>query len=174
MDEFEKLKEELKDQPPLTSAQKYSAKHLAGELLYSFVISTLVALGALMYYVSEHQDASEKSVGSVALWSLIVSTVGIFIFRQVTSRKSLKYIALLFLGLLILFGVISSVAPTIVCRREHGTSGYTFQTIRDIKGQLKMRVGKQGTRICYVPHESVNRLRYNDSFLYSFATFIER
>ena len=179
--QFQQIREELKNPPQIASEEKHSARYILAEVVYSFLISTMLALSVLILFVSMNQNAKANIVGQLALWSLIIGTVLIYIFRQIVSRRSLAYIGAFFLSLLILFGFTSYAASGIICHQEKGSWGYEYSIgdIYDINGNV---VSHNNTRysfldtVCYIPQSSVARLqeKQNTSFLYSLVIFVHK
>lgn len=181
-DPVEQLQEALKDQPSITTAEKYSARHILKEILYSFILSILPALVLFVIYVINHEDATGSAVGWVGLGLLTIGTIAIYIFRQVVSRKTLKNIALSFLGLIFLFSFIGYMSSGIICHQQKGSWGYyrySHGVLQDIDGGRVSKIGRRGfllDTVCYISEETAKTLRGNkdDRFFYSFVTFVVR
>ena len=154
------------------------------EILMSFVIAMIPALGAVVWYVSSHEDASGGEVGVVGLIALILSTGAIFLIRTRASRKTLKIFGMLFLGCIFAFVLTAAVSTVVICNTVGGEiaqkrRGAGLPLEHDIHGHLVSRRSRKTltsplSLVCYIPKEKVESVKSNNSFFYDLTTFISK
>ena len=176
--DWDNLKTELNRDPYKNPADRYKSVNIIKEFLYSFVIALLPALGSLIFYISNHQDASGSEAGRWSLWSLIIFIIIIFIIRLSAPRKLLKMSAIVLLIAMPVFMIFLLIDTRLVCHVVGGEwKQYVSENSRDIHGSLVYTPSSRDRSLidpglCIVSSDKVQKIKENKSFFYTSATFI--
>jgi hypothetical protein len=168
MDEQDQTKDDLPQYGPLgvlgqtTLTQNSWGDRLFG-ILFSFVVSLLLASAIVVFIVNQNSNVSTLLLIDIFIGSVIAFTIVIAVLRRYV--KGFGIILAIVLFLLFLFGVLyatlSVAASTHLCNKLGGSSV--------LRNPEQRHSGLD--RICLVPQDVYNTAIKNKTYLYSITSF---